>query len=140
MKKLLKFTIVAVAATFLILQVNAVLAVPPEHANDGGRGFGTLWYDGEQVGTFVPSGKPLKNPGTDPLYVFPNGEQSSVTQFAPGDPEYRGGHWAVYFVTWETMPYLLTSADAVKAAETAGDITIERMPEADVLCPVLPLK
>ena len=75
--------VIALAASFLALQVSAVLAIPPEHSHAGGRGFGALWLNGEQVATLVPSGKPIKNP-SDPLYAFP--DQSSVIEFGPGDP------------------------------------------------------
>jgi hypothetical protein len=34
-------------------------------------------------------------------------------------------------------PYLLTSDEAVAAAEAAGDVTVTRAPEADNRCPVL---
>jgi len=139
MKKLFVAVLVAsLAISFLALQISAVLAVPPDHANNGGRGFGALWYDGYQVRTFVPNGKPLKNTGTDPLYAFPNGEQASVIQFAPGDPEYMGGHWQVYFVTWNVAAYLIESYDELMTSYGAGDVSIVRMPSADVLCPVMP--
>jgi hypothetical protein len=138
MKKIFAVLTVVLAASFLAVLGSAVLAVPPEHSNAGGREFGALWYDGYQVRTFVPNGKPLKNPGTDPLYAFPNGEQASVIEFAPGDPEYKGGHWQVYFVTWNTAPYLIESYEELTTAWGANDVTIVRMPEADVLCPVMP--
>jgi hypothetical protein len=138
MKKRVVFLMAILAASFVAVQGYAVLAVPPAHSNAGGREFGALWYDGYQVRTFVPNGKPLKNPGTDPLYAFPNGEQASVIQFAPGDSEYRGGHWQVYFVTWNEAPYLIKSYGELMTAAGNNDVTIVRMPEADVLCPVMP--
>jgi len=138
MKKRAVFMIAILAASFIALQGYVVLASPPSHSNAGGREFGALWYDGYQVRTFVPNGKPLKNPGTDPLYAFPNGEQASVIQFAPGDPEYRGGHWQVYFVTWNEEPYLIESYSELMTATGNNDVSIVRMPAADVLCPVMP--
>lgn len=138
MKKLFVAVLVtALAASFLALQVSAVLAVPPSHSHAGGRGFGALWYDGYQVATLVPSGKPIKNP-SDPLYAFPN--QDSVIQYAPGDPEFNGGHWKVYSVTWNVAPYLIESYDELMTSWGAGDVSIVRNPSADVLCPVLPGK
>jgi hypothetical protein len=127
MKKTFVVLMMVLAASFLAVQGSAVLAVPPEHSNAGGREFGALWYDGYQVRTFVPNGKPLKN-----------GEQASVIEFAPGDPEYRGGHWQVYFVTWNVAPYLIESYAELMTAWSANDVTVVRMPEADVLCPVMP--
>jgi hypothetical protein len=138
MKKRFVVLLVILAASFVALPASTVIAAPPENSNAGGRNFGTLWYDGVQVRTFVPNGKPLKNPGTDPLYAFPNGEQSSITKYAPGDPEYMGGHWAVYFVTWNVAPYLIESYDELMTAWSASDVSIVRMPSADVLCPVMP--
>ena len=138
MKKILiAALVIALAASFLTLQVSAVLAIPPEHSHAGGRGFGALWLNGEQVATLVPSGKPIKNP-SDPLYAFP--DQSSVIEFGPGDPEFNGGHWEVWAVTWHTTPYLITSFDELQTALDAGDITVARNQAGDVLCPVLPGK
>jgi hypothetical protein len=137
MKKLFVVLLVILAAS-IALPASSVFAAPPEHSNAGGRNFGTLWYDGVQVRTFVPNGKPLKNPGTDPLYAFPNGEQSSITKYAPGDAEYMGGHWQVYLVTWNVTPYLLESYSELMTAYSAGNVSIVREPSADVLCPVMP--
>jgi hypothetical protein len=77
--------------------------------------------------------------GTDPIYAFPNGGadgQRPVTAVAPGDAGYHGGRWAVHLVTWNTSPYLLTSDEAIDAAAAAGDISVQRMPGADFVCPV----
>ncbi len=138
MKKI-SFVLVAVLlVSIAAIQASAAMAVPPAHSNAGGREFGALWYEGYQVRTFVPNGKPLNNPGTDPLYAFPNGEQNSVIQFAPGDPEYNGGHWKVYVVTWNVAPYLIESYDELMTAAGDSDVNIDRMPNADVLCPVMP--
>lgn len=115
------------------MQVGAVFAK---------AGKGQLYYNGSIVRTIVPSGKPLTKPGTDPLYVFATGvtNQYSITQYAPGDKEYRRGHWAVYVVTWNVAPYPVTSYSALITAQTAGDVTIARNEAADVICPVLPGK
>jgi hypothetical protein len=101
-----------------------------------------LYYEDMTVRTFVPNGKPLQKEGTDPLYAFPPDGgyegQYSVIEYAPGDKEYRGGHWAVYVVTWIETPYLITNADDLWLAEGAGDLSIARHTELDVLCPVMP--
>ena len=105
------------------------------------RTFGYLYHDGELVRTF---GLPAKTPhgGIDPLYSVTNGVsgQVSITAVAPGDTGYHGGRWAVYSVTFVNGvdPYLLTSDEAVMAAEAAGDVTVIRTPDADNRCPVLP--
>lgn len=133
MKKYFKILSIALLA-FIVLQAGAVLAKPSRT--------GQLYYNGEVVRTLVPSGKPLKEEGSDPLYVFPNPEgegtlQYSVTRYAPGDKEYRGGHWAVWLVSWNVEPQDLTSYDEVADAIESGDISVTRSPENDVLCPVL---
>ena len=103
--------------------------------------FGHLYHDGELVRTF---GLPAETPhgGIDPLYSVTNGVsgQVSITAVAPGDTGYHGGRWAVYSVTFVNGvdPYLLTSDEAVMAAEAAGDVTVIRTPDADNRCPVLP--
>ena len=120
-----------------VLTISApVFAKPPRT--------GQLYYNGDEVRTLVPSGKPLNKPGTDPLYTFPVGvaDQHSITQFAPGDKEYRGGHWQVWNVTFDGAPYLITSYDDLMDAydDGNGDINLIRWEGGDVLCPVLPGK
>jgi hypothetical protein len=99
--------------------------------------FGELYYDGEVVRTIVPPAE-MKREGVDDLYAIPN--QLAVTAVAPGDPDYHGGQWAFHRVTWNegVTPYLLTSADAVLAAASAGDVTITRVPGNDFKCPIQP--
>jgi hypothetical protein len=117
----------------------AVLAAPPAAADSGNAavGFGQLYHDGVVVRTVVtPTSTPGK--GVDPIFAFSEGVdgQLSVTSVAPGGPGYHGGRWAVYVVSWNTTPYLLTSDEAVASAQAAGDITVTRMPAADFVCPV----
>lgn len=101
--------------------------------------FGYLYYKGEMVRTVVPPAQ-MNKEGRDALYVIVEGvdEQIPVIGVAPGDPGYHGGQWAFHEVTWNVEPYLLTSEAAVMDAETAGDVTIERLPENDFKCPVQP--
>jgi hypothetical protein len=137
MNRSIKLVSIALLAAFIILQTGAVLAKPQRTSQ--------LYYNDTVVRTLVPSGKPLKNPGIDPLYAFPNDEvdgmpQYSVTRYAPGDKEYKGGHWAVWIVTWNTEPYLITSYSGIQTAIADGDIDVTRNEAADVLCPVLPGK
>jgi hypothetical protein len=54
----------------------------------------------------------------------------------PGQPGYTGGDWAVFRVTFTVAPYLLTSDEAVAAAEAAGDVTVTRDASADFRCPI----
>jgi hypothetical protein len=134
MNKSIKLVSIALLAAFIVLETGAVFAKPQRT--------GQLYYNDNVVRTLVPSNKPLKNPGIDPLYAFPEGveNQHSVTRYAPGDEEYRGGHWAVWIVIWNTEPYLITSYSGIEKAIADGDIEITRNEAADVLCPVLPGK
>lgn len=97
------------------------------------------YYNGEVVRTVVtPSAFP--NEGTDPFYAITNGVagQKAVVGLAPGDKGYNGGHWAFHSVTFKLgkAPTLLVSEAAVLAAETAGDVTVTRVPANDFLCPI----
>jgi hypothetical protein len=122
--------VAAVAAAVLSL-----LATPASAR--AGKGF--LYHDGEVVRTVVVQA-PLPGGGTDPLYSVTNGVdgQLGIAGLAPGDPGYSGGDWAVSTVTFVVDPYLLTSDEAVFAAEAAGDVTVVRTPEADFRCPIQP--
>jgi hypothetical protein len=100
---------------------------------------GTLFHDGDVVGTVVNSGA-IPHQGTDPFYMVTNGVegQLGIAGEAPGDPGYNGGSWAVNEVTFNqgVTPYLLTSDEAVMQAEAAGDVTVVRNEDADFRCPV----
>ena len=94
-----------------------------------------LFHDGSTVRTVVvPS--PLPGGGTDPFYSVTNGAdgQLGIAGVAPGDGPYHGGAWAVSTVTFNSgvTPYLLTSDEAVFAAESSGDVTVTRVPESSV--------
>lgn len=123
----------------LALMMAALLLVAaPAHATVG---FGLLYHDGDIVRTVV-NPAPLPNGGTDPFYSVTNGVegQLGIAGVAPGDPGYTGGDWAMNLVTFNdgVEPYLLTSDEAVFAAEAAGDVTVTRAPELDFRCPVQP--
>ena len=99
-------------------------------------GFGKVFHDGDIVRT-VATPTSMPGMGVDKIYPVVEGAmgQLSVTSAAPGD-NYHGGRWAVYVVTWNVDPYLLTSDEAVLEAEEAGDVTVTRNPDADFVCPV----
>lgn len=59
-----------------------------------------------------------------------------VAAVGPGDRGYRGGHWAVYVVSWNVAMYPLTSHQAIMAAHAAGDVDVTRVAAADFLCPI----
>jgi hypothetical protein len=117
----------------------ALVSAAPAAADSGNAAasFGLLYHDGAIVRTVVtPTSTPGK--GVDAIFAFATGVdgQLSVTSVAPGSPGYHGGRWAVYLVSWNTTPRLLTSDEAVAAANTTGEVTITRMPAADFVCPV----
>ena len=100
-------------------------------------GKGMLFFDGGIVRTVVtPAATP--NAGTDAFYAVSG--QMGIAGVAPGSAGYHGGNWAFNTVTFKpnVMPILLTSAAAVSAALTAGDVIVTRVPLKDFLCPVQP--
>jgi hypothetical protein len=122
---------IAVLMAVAIFAIAAVAIAKP--------GFGNLYYDGQVVRTVVPPAS-MPNAGTDDLYAIMGGVQGqlAVVAVAPGAAGYHGGKWAFHSVTWNTTPYLLTSAAAVMAAQSAGDVTVTRVPANDFKCPVQP--
>ena len=101
---------------------------------------GCCFYKGTEVRTVVPPSA-FPNEGVDNFYAFPSGAasgQKGVVAVIPGDTGYHGGHWKFHAVSFNVAPYLLTSEDAVLAAERAGDVTITRIPANDFLCPIQP--
>ena len=119
-----------IAATFLV-----AIAAPV-----GAKEFGTIYIDGDAYRTF---GNPANVPagtGTDPIVTFST-QAEGVAKFAPGEGSH-GGRWQVWVATWapDADIQLVTSFDQVMALEAAGDITLERNPDADFRCPVLPAR
>jgi len=66
---------------------------------------------------------------TSQLYTFDNGaaEQYPVVSHIPTDEAYSPA-WHVHRVTFNGSPTVLSSVDAITAAEEAGDITVEALP------------
>ncbi len=66
---------------------------------------------------------------TSQLYTFANGadEQFPVVSHIPNEDGYSPA-WQVNQVTFSGDATVLTSADAVREAETAGDVTVEALP------------
>jgi hypothetical protein len=114
------------------------LALSGSASAQAGKGF--LFHNGDVVRTVVPPAS-IPHGGIDPIYNVTNGVegQLGIAGVAPGDGPYHGGRWAVHLVTFNpgVTPYLLTSDNAVFAAQAAGDVTVTRNPEADNRCPVL---
>jgi hypothetical protein len=127
----LKIAIVATTAVAAL-----VVAIPAMATTD--KGF--LFHDGAVVGTVVTPASVPAGSGTDPFFEVTNGAagQLGIAGVAPGDGPYHGGRWQVWLVTFNdgVTPYLLTSDEAVAAAQAAGDVTVTRAPDADFLCPV----
>ena len=101
-------------------------------------GRGNLFLHGDIVGTIVaPAPVPIGS-GRDPFYSVTNGApgQLGIAGVGPGDAGYHGGEWEFFAVTFNTAPYLLTSGEAVMAAEASGDVTVLRLPGRDFRCPV----
>jgi len=61
----------------------------------------------------------------------------NVAEAKPGDTDFNGGRWMVLPVSWNVTAYQLTSAEAVFAAEAAGELTIGSTPVRQFLCPVI---
>jgi hypothetical protein len=97
------------------------------------------YLDGAVVRTVVPPAA-APNAGRDDFYAVMGGvaAQKGVVAVGPGSAGYHGGDWKFFAVTWNVEPYLLTSADAVLAAQAAGDVAITRVAENDFKCPIQP--
>jgi hypothetical protein len=127
----LKIAIVAATAVAAL-----VVAIPATATT--GKGF--LFHDGAVVGTVVVPAHVPAGSGSDPFYNVTNGAagQLGIAGVAPGDGPYHGGDWQVWLVTFNdgVSPYLLTSDEAVAAAQAAGDVAVTRAPAADFRCPI----
>ena len=115
----------------------ALVAALPAGATTGK---GQLFLNGEVVGTVVTPSPIPDGTGLDPLFMVTNGAagQLGIAGVGPAAGPYHGGSWQVWQVTFAAgvMPYLLTSDEAVRAAEAAGDVTVTRVGDADFRCPV----
>jgi hypothetical protein len=124
-------------ATFLAAGTALLAALPATATVETGQ----LFHDGAVVGTIVTPAPIAPGSGTDPFYKVTNGAtgQLGIAGVAPGDGPYHGGSWQVYLVSFNpgVTPYLLTSDEAVFAAQAAGDVTVTRTGSADFRCPVI---
>jgi hypothetical protein len=98
------------------------------------------YYDGGTV-RYYDFGPIKLKPGNKlaPIWTFTNGSasQRNVIDTVPGQKDYSP-LWQVYKVTWAAgkSPRTLTSADAVRKAATAGEVTVAATATV-VNCPVL---
>ncbi|MCI0528866.1 MAG: hypothetical protein L0Y56_15630 [Nitrospira sp.] len=133
--KMKQVQILVFALAILLISVTPALADRPPFVFPDG----CCYYQGTVVRTVVPPATTPKE-GRDNFYGIVNGvvNQKGVVAVAPGDQNYHGGHWKFFSVTWNVPPYLLTTEEAVLAAEAAGDVTVTRVPEMDFRCPIQP--
>ena len=122
---------------FAFVLVTVVAIVPPAQAARPGFVFPDIccYYNDALVRTVVPPAA-FPNEGRDNFYAVAGQTIFGVVGVAPGAPDYQGGHWAFHSVTWNVAPYPLTSEAAVLAAQSAGDVSVTRVPENDFLCPI----
>lgn len=101
----------------------------------------TLGFYRGQVVSYFDFGPVKLRPGNKvaPIWAFTNGDagQRNIIDTVPGRRDYTP-LWAVRMVTWKNgaEARVLRSAAAVRAAQKAGDVTIQAMPIV-VNCPVL---
>ena len=119
----------------LAAMVVALLAAAPAALAKTGKG---RLYLNDRIVSTVVNRAPIPNGGTDPFFMVTNGveDQLGIAGIGPGGAGYSGGDWAVHVVTFTTTPYLLTSDEAVRDAELAGDVTVTREPDRDFRCPI----
>jgi hypothetical protein len=122
----------------LMLSLTAAMSVALA-APVGAKTFDTIYAEGDAYRTFGNPARVDSGTGTDPIIAFSNFAQGGVAQFAPGEGSH-GGRWAVWVATWVDPgdAHLLTDYDDVIELVDAGEITLQRMPDADFRCPILP--
>jgi hypothetical protein len=126
-----------IAGTALVV-AGLLAAVGSQGALGAEPGFSKLFLNGHVVGTVVPPAQVAPGTGQDPFYKVTNGAggQLGIAGVGPGEPGFHGGDWAVFTVTFNVTPYLLTSGSAVAAAAAKGDVTVTRRPAQDFRCPI----
>jgi hypothetical protein len=138
---MMKKKVLALAFVVVLLVVAAVPAFA------GGPNFGPAIYADDQVwGTKFTTNLPAPNANNrqsyDGLFTFPGGEiegQMPVGEAAPGNPNYNGGRWIEYEVTWVGTPELVTSYAQLQALMQAGTVTVTET-GTYFSCPLLPVK
>ena len=137
MKKAL--VLVAVVATAVVAS-----ALPALAADGPVKTFSqdvTLGFYRGQVVSYLDFGPVKVKPGnkTAPIWAFTNGDegQRNIIDTVPGRRDYTP-LWAVRLVSWKdgADARVLRSAASVRAAQKAGDLTVQAMPIV-VNCPVL---
>jgi len=125
----------------IVLTLAALAVVAPASASGSLRqpavpGF----FQGKSVGYFDYGPIKLKAGNRlAPIWTVTNpaAGQHNIIDTVPGRADYSP-LWQVNKVTFKdgVTPYLLTSDEAVAAAQAAGDVTVSRAPAADFRCPI----
>jgi hypothetical protein len=122
----------------------ALLAISIVPAFADSPNFGPAIYADDEIwGTKGTADLPAPNGNNDQsfdgLFKFTNGVegQLAVAEAAPNNPNYNGGRWIEYTVTWSGTPELVTSYDQLMGLQQAGELTI--MATGNYFqCPLLP--
>lgn len=127
------------ALVTLVVAISLIFAVP---AFAEGPTFGPAIYADDEIwstkGTAdLPAPTDDNEQSFDGLFKIPG--QMPVAEAAPGNPDYDGGRWIEYNVTWVGTPELVTSYAQLQALLDAGMVTIEET-GAYFQCPLLPVK
>src|SRR5260370_37483806 len=105
----------AVVVAWLLTAAGAQVALGAEPV------FGSLFLNGQVVGTVVPPAQVSPGSGLDPFYKITNGVggQLGIAGVGPGGPSFHGGDWAVFTGTFHRgrPAPLLPSGAAVAPAE-----------------------
>lgn len=127
-----RFTLALIGSALLV----GLLAAPV-----GAREFGTIYVDGTAYRTFGNPARVDPGTGTDPIIAFTNFSQGGVAKYAPGAGSH-GGRWAVTMATWvdPADARLVTDYDEILALADAGEVTLQRVHDADFRCPILPAR
>lgn len=116
------------------------LAAGPDFSNPAIYADGEAWATKGLGALPPPNGK--NNQSFDGLFVIMDGHvgQLPVAEAAPGNPDYNGGRWDVYFAIWKDMPDppLVTSYAALASYIEDGFIDIISA-HTYFECPLLPL-
>ncbi len=132
--------------TIAFVIVLLIVAAVPAFA--AGPNFGSaIFADDQTWGTKgnseLPAPNGHNNQSFDGLYKFDANTsvegQLAVAEAAPTNPDYNGGRWAEYTVTWIGTAELVTSYDQLMDLEDSGIVSIS--PTGKYFqCPLLPDK
>lgn len=104
-----------------------------------------IWADGQLFGTKGTADLPAPNAHNaqsfDGLFKFTNGVEGQlpVAEAAPGNPDYNGGRWTEYQVTFTDGAVEVTSYAQLMELDDAGEVSIVATGNY-FQCPLLPDK